>query len=132
MSAKQYKVVLLPGDGVGPEVVAEAKRVLELVAKVRSHKASITFKEELIGGAAIDTAGKSFAPSFLLSLEQLLGACRLKRDWVSCVPSPPFSPLLLTNQKVTLLLIFSSKQALRSLMPLLILAREPMPSFWEQ
>lgn len=59
MAPKQSTVVLLPGDGVGPEVTAEAKRVLELVAKIRSHKINITFKEELIGGASIDASGKN-------------------------------------------------------------------------
>lgn len=57
-TAKKATVVLLPGDGVGPEVIAEARRVLELVAKVRAHKVNITFKEELIGGASIDVAGR--------------------------------------------------------------------------
>jgi isocitrate/isopropylmalate dehydrogenase len=57
--AKQATVVLLPGDGVGPEVIAEAQRVLELVAKVRAHKVNISFKTELIGGASIDAHGKS-------------------------------------------------------------------------
>jgi len=57
-SPKQATVVLLPGDGVGPEVIAQAQRVLELVAKVRSDKVKITFKTELIGGASIDATGK--------------------------------------------------------------------------
>jgi len=61
---KKSTVVLLPGDGVGPEVIAEAKRVLELVAKVRQHKVQITFKEELIGGASIDASGKLYTVSF--------------------------------------------------------------------
>jgi len=59
VAPKKSTVVLLPGDGVGPEVTAEAKRVLELVAKIRAHKVDITFKEELIGGASIDASGKN-------------------------------------------------------------------------
>lgn len=47
--------VLLPGDGIGPEVVAEAKKVLEAVA-IR-FGLNFTFEEYLIGGAAIDATG---------------------------------------------------------------------------
>lgn len=60
VAAKKSTVVLLPGDGVGPEVIAEAQRVLELVAKIRAHKISIAFKTELIGGASIDAHGTFF------------------------------------------------------------------------
>ncbi len=48
-------VVLLPGDGIGPEVVAEGRRVLSAVAE--SAGITIDFSEELIGGAAIDATG---------------------------------------------------------------------------
>lgn len=47
--------VLLPGDGIGPEVVAEAKKVLETVA-IR-YELNFTFEEHLIGGAAIEATG---------------------------------------------------------------------------
>jgi 3-isopropylmalate dehydrogenase len=47
--------ILLPGDGIGPEVVAEAKKVLEAVA-IR-FGLNFTFEEYLIGGAAIDATG---------------------------------------------------------------------------
>ncbi len=50
-----YTVVLLAGDGIGPEIVAQARRVLE--AAVAATGASITFNERLIGGAAIDATG---------------------------------------------------------------------------
>jgi 3-isopropylmalate dehydrogenase len=47
--------VVLPGDGIGPEVVGEAKKVLEAVA-IR-FGLTFTFDEHLIGGAAIDATG---------------------------------------------------------------------------
>ena len=47
--------VLLPGDGIGPEVVAEARKVLEAVAS--RFGLSFTFEEHQIGGAAIDATG---------------------------------------------------------------------------
>jgi len=49
------KIVVLPGDGVGPEVVAEARKVLEAVASKRGHEFS--FENQLIGGIAIDETG---------------------------------------------------------------------------
>jgi 3-isopropylmalate dehydrogenase len=48
-------VVLLPGDGIGPEVVGEAKAVLEKIASKFGHE--LSFSEHLIGGAAIDATG---------------------------------------------------------------------------
>jgi 3-isopropylmalate dehydrogenase len=69
-------VVLLPGDGIGPEVVAEGKRVLERVAARFGHE--VAFSEHLIGGAAIDARGDPLPKETLEACEQadavLLGA----------------------------------------------------------
>jgi len=46
------KIVLLPGDGIGPEVVGEARRVLDHLAHQGGH--TFTYSEHLIGGASID------------------------------------------------------------------------------
>ncbi len=46
---------LLPGDGIGPEVIAQAKKVLEAVS-VR-YGLDFTFEEQLIGGVAIEATG---------------------------------------------------------------------------
>ena len=48
-------IVLLPGDGIGPEVIVEARRVLERIAERHGH--SFRFNEALIGGCAIDACG---------------------------------------------------------------------------
>ena len=48
-------VLILPGDGIGPEIVTEAKRVLDLVNDQFS--LDLTFTEALVGGAAIDADG---------------------------------------------------------------------------
>ena len=48
-------ITLLPGDGVGPDVTAAAKQVLDAVADKRGH--AFEYHEELMGGAAIDAAG---------------------------------------------------------------------------
>lgn len=49
------RVTLLPGDGIGPEVVTAARAVLELVGDLGDHE--LEFREESIGGAAIDRHG---------------------------------------------------------------------------
>ena len=51
----EYKIALIPGDGIGPEIVAEAKKVLDRVCEKYSHKFSYT--EVLLGGASIDSHG---------------------------------------------------------------------------
>jgi 3-isopropylmalate dehydrogenase len=48
-------IALLPGDGIGPEVVRSAKQVLESVGTRFGH--SLRFETSQIGGAAIDVAG---------------------------------------------------------------------------
>ncbi|XZE18070.1 3-isopropylmalate dehydrogenase [Pirellulaceae bacterium SH449] len=48
-------IVLLPGDGIGPEVIAQATRVLEYVGKSGSH--DFQFSSKKIGGVAIDETG---------------------------------------------------------------------------
>ncbi len=48
----EAKIVLLPGDGIGPEVVSEGRKVLEAVAQRYGHR--FAFEEHLIGGSAMD------------------------------------------------------------------------------
>ena len=55
MNPLKAKIVLLPGDGIGPEIVAQAQRVLEAVASRFQHE--FEFSSHLIGGIAIDTCG---------------------------------------------------------------------------
>ena len=50
-------VAVLPGDGIGPEVVAEGTRVLRAVAEQWGH--DIVSREGLIGGCAIDACGRA-------------------------------------------------------------------------
>ena len=53
-----YKIALIRGDGIGPEVVGEAVKVLEQVGKKFGH--TFTYTDVLMGGCAIDAVGKSF------------------------------------------------------------------------
>ncbi|WP_302417233.1 3-isopropylmalate dehydrogenase [Blautia marasmi] len=50
-----YKIALIPGDGIGPEIVAEAKKVLDQVCGAYGH--SFSYEEVLLGGASIDVHG---------------------------------------------------------------------------
>ena len=51
------KIVLLPGDGIGPEVVAEGQRALNAVARKFGHR--FEYETCLIGGCAIDATGSA-------------------------------------------------------------------------
>lgn len=53
-------ICLLPGDYIGPEIMAQAVDVLKAVASVFHHE--FIFEEALIGGAAIDAAGNPLPP----------------------------------------------------------------------
>lgn len=50
-----YSVALIHGDGIGPEIVTEAKKILDKVCEVYGH--SFTYKNVLLGGASIDVHG---------------------------------------------------------------------------
>jgi 3-isopropylmalate dehydrogenase len=56
-----FRVVVLPGDGIGPEVTAQAVRVLTEVVQRAGHELQIS--EALIGGAAIDATGTALPES---------------------------------------------------------------------
>jgi 3-isopropylmalate dehydrogenase len=58
-----YRIAVLPGDGIGQEVVAEAVRVLRAVGKISG--ASFEFEEALVGGGAIDATGRPLPPATL-------------------------------------------------------------------
>lgn len=72
----QASIVTLPGDGIGPEVIAQALRVLDYIAS--SHHHTFTFKEFMIGGCSIDTYGSALTDEALKSCQAadavLLGA----------------------------------------------------------
>ncbi len=69
-------ITVLPGDGIGPEVVAQATRVLAAVGERWGHTFSL--REALIGGAAIDETGTALPPETLAVAREadavLLGA----------------------------------------------------------
>src|SRR5512145_1467801 len=70
------KIVLLPGDGIGPEVVGETVRLLDVVATKFGH--SFEFPERLMGGCSIDRFGAALTDETLADCQAgdavLLGA----------------------------------------------------------
>ncbi len=71
-----FKITVLPGDGVGPEVVAEAVRVLEAAGKRYGHSFGLIYDD--IGGIAIDKHGTALRPETIAAAKKtsavLLGA----------------------------------------------------------
>jgi 3-isopropylmalate dehydrogenase len=59
----RFKIAVLPGDGIGPEVCAEGTKVLRAVEKRFGHRFEMT--EGLAGGAAIDKQGVALTPETL-------------------------------------------------------------------
>lgn len=73
---KRHHIAVLAGDGIGPEVTAQARRVLEAAAPIAG--VAFTFEEGLIGGAAYDATGHPLPPETITLARQadaiLLGA----------------------------------------------------------
>jgi 3-isopropylmalate dehydrogenase len=67
MSQQQYRIALLPGDGIGSEIIQVAVEVLKLVGEQLN--IGFAFQEALIGGAAIDATGEPLP-------EKTLAICR--------------------------------------------------------
>ncbi len=72
----QASITTLPGDGIGPEVTAQAVQVLEAVAAKHEH--TFAFTEAMMGGCAIDAVGDPLPADTLAACEAadavLLGA----------------------------------------------------------
>ena len=68
-----YRITLLPGDGIGPEITDVARQLLDAVS--RRHDFGLVYDEQPMGGAAIDATGEPLPAS-------TLAAC-----------SPPMTPM---------------------------------------
>ena len=62
-----FKIAVLPGDGIGPEIIDQAKKVIEAVGIKFNHK--FNFKQGLVGAIAIDKTGNPLP-------EETLDLCR--------------------------------------------------------
>ena len=58
-----YRITLLPGDGIGPEIIAVARQLLDAVSS--SHGFSLVYDEQPMGGVAIDATGEPLPNSTL-------------------------------------------------------------------
>src|SRR5690606_34725318 len=63
-----FDILVLPGDGIGPEVTAEGVRVLEAIGERYEHVFNL--REDLVGGACIDEHGVAIRPETLWAAEQ--------------------------------------------------------------
>lgn len=71
-----YKVAVIPGDGIGPEIVREAKKVLDKIGQKYGH--TFDYQELLMGGCSIDAYGEPLTEETLAAAKEndsvLLGA----------------------------------------------------------
>ena len=110
---RQHNVVLLPGDGIGPEITAVTKKLLEKVSS--KHGFGLTFTEHLMGGAAIDACGSPLP-------EKTLRACK-ESDAVllAAIGSPRFDSLPREKRPETgLLALRSGMELFANLRPVCI------------
>ena len=66
MSAKSFNILILPGDGIGPEVMDEATKILRAL---ETPELRFTLHTEQIGGCSIDATGKPVTNSVLSSAQ---------------------------------------------------------------
>lgn len=65
---KTFSIAVLAGDGIGPEVMHQARRVLDVVSK--KHNFTLKCEDYAVGGYAIDTEGEALPPATLQGCEQ--------------------------------------------------------------
>ena len=51
----KYHIAVIPGDGIGPEIVREAKKVLDKIGEIYGHE--FEYEELYMGGCSIDKFG---------------------------------------------------------------------------
>ena len=98
-------ITVIPGDGIGPEVTAQATRALEAIAKKYGHE--FLFDHQLMGACAIDACGKPLPDQTMASAEKsdavLLGAIGApKYDNDPSAPVRPEQGLLLLRKSLKL------------------------------
>ena len=78
-----FEIVVLPGDGIGPEVTAAAVAVLKSIGHKHGH--DFRFSTQLMGGAAIDATGEPL-PAELPNL-RYLGVGPLPAQIIKDIPA---------------------------------------------
>ena len=118
-----HKIVLLPGDGIGPEVAAAARAVLEAVAA--EHELSLAFTTHDFGGCAIDAHGDPFpeeTKSACLSADAVFLGAVGGPKWEGGGPRPEAGLLALRTELGTFanlrpITLFDGLEALSPLKP---------------
>ncbi len=86
--SESVRIVVLPGDGIGPEIVAATRRVLDAVGEFE-------YNEHLIGGASIDEHGTALTDEVIAACREsdavLLGAVGGPK-WDEAVANDPAAP----------------------------------------
>ena len=88
--SQTFKICLLPGDGIGPEIIAEGVKVLNAVGA--KYDTSFEYTEALIGGCAIDEVGEPLPQATLdaaRSCDAVLLAAVGGPKWDTTDPSKP-------------------------------------------
>ena len=89
-----YHIAVIPGDGIGPEIVTEALKVLEKVGQKFGHE--FVFTHLLMGGAAYDAVGTCFPADTVDVCKKndavLLGAVGAPSGTICPAPSAPKRP----------------------------------------
>ena len=101
-------IVCIPGDGIGPEIVTEAKKVLEKVARVYGHE--ISYQDILMGGASIDVHGVPLTDEAIATAKEAdavlmgsIGGNTTTSPWYKLAPNlRPEAGLLKLRKELTL------------------------------
>lgn len=73
MTDRDYKIAVLPGDGIGPEVMAQAHKVLDAIEQ--KHGIRFNREEHDVGGIAIDNHGSPLPESTLRAVKKRMRSC---------------------------------------------------------
>lgn len=87
---KTYKICTLPGDGIGPEIMAEGVKVLKALGE--KYDVDFACEDALIGGCAIDATGEALPQATLDAAMRRMRYCSLQwaaRSGNTTDPSKP-------------------------------------------
>jgi 3-isopropylmalate dehydrogenase len=78
--SQTFRVLVLPGDHVGPEIMTEALRVLDVVESSSNGKVKFEYNHQICGGASIDKHGEAITDEVLRIAKEdtdavLFGSC---------------------------------------------------------
>ena len=80
----EYRIAVIPGDGIGPEIVTEAKKVLDRVGQVFGH--TFHYTEVDMGGVSIDKYGVPLTKEALETAKTAIPSCL--EPWRPCGQFP--------------------------------------------